>query len=257
MSLVLPHLTRRRWLKRADGRAGTCPITVFDSAAETNLIAGREVTGLVEHLQLISELQNDGISWKQRMRQIELSAPTNVFGGLAGLEGNSPVHPAALTAVTFVVGDFSPFNGVTFCPVPNRSTHLDFWSSYSVALAATPGTLLVTPGVGTALSAKNLGPGVATATLGTSGTGVLLIDGLLTARTISIPGGSQASWYFSGNMLGKLATAGTGTSDVNQLIGFTATTGDSTAANGLWMTMTGTAATASISTQQIRFGSWS
>jgi hypothetical protein len=256
--LVLPHLIERRWLKRADGRAGARPITVFDNFSDVNLIARQEVKGPTEHLQLISELQNDGVSWKERMRQIEASgALTNLLGGVAGLEGNNTVT-GQLAVVTFISGDFAPFNGVTFCPVPNRLTHMDFWSSYVVGLAAAPGTLLVTPGIGIALTAKNLGAGVATATLGTSGTGALILEGVLTTQRLSIPGGATGNFYFTGNMLGKLATTGNGTADVNQIIGFTGvSTVDSTAANGLWMTMTGTATTAFITTQQIRFGSWS
>lgn len=210
-------------------------------------------------LQLIAGIEVP--NWKMIQAGIDRQAvPQMVSGGYAGLEGASASGaaqslPDPIAAVTFVNGDFSPFVATTYCPTPNRApVTISFYASFTIAGAAAPGTLLVTPGIGTALTAKNLGAGVATATLAAAGTLTLMIDGKLSLRHTGT--GSGATAYFTGNMLGRLATAGNGTADVNQTIGFTQGTFDSTALNGLWMTMTGSATTAAITTQQILFGSW-
>lgn len=210
-------------------------------------------------LQLVAGIEVP--SWKMVQAGIDQQGvPQMVSGGYAGLEGvpasgASQALPDIISAVTFVNGDFSPYVATTYCPVPNRApVTISFYAAFTIAGAATPGTLLVTPGVGTALTAKNLGAGVATATLATSGTEGLIIAGTLSLRHTGTS--TNATAYFTGSMLGKLATTGNGTQDVNQVIGFTQGTFDSTALNGLWMTCTGTATSATITTQQLLFGSW-
>jgi hypothetical protein len=221
------------------------PITNYDALRDIQLIAGREM-----------------LLWKGMLCEIDARGePVMLSGGVAGLEGASlstgPSQPLpdALGAVTLAAGDIAPYNGVVYCPVPARGpVTIQFEMGYTLALAATPGTLLVTAGLGTTLASKNLGASVATATLGTSGTAFGMIQGNLSIRGTG--SGTNARAYWTGQFQGKLATSGSGTLDVNQIFGYTALTYDSTAANGLWMTMTGTAATVSITTQQLLFGSW-
>ena len=250
-----PIVRPRRW---CNGIAR--PITDYAAGRDSNLIAGTEL-GRNEIDDVLALAGAQASFWRQMDRELrESGVPTASAGGFAGLEGvvaNGPCQPlpSALTAVTFVNGDFSPYTATTYCPVPNRSpVTCSFYMTATLALAAAPGTLLITPGVGTASTAKNLGAGVATATLGTSGTADLIVWGELSVRATG--SGSAGAWYFTGKMEGKLATSGNGTADVNQLIGYTAATGDSTAQNGLWMTCTGTATSVTITVQQLRFGSW-
>jgi hypothetical protein len=258
--------------RRRDWGCGIAhPITDYDADRDVQLIKGvemraREIADFEAYDQsilqgILNEAARQAPGWKQGLRDIEdAGVPMNLAGGFAGLEGvvaNGPCQPlpTALGAVAFVSGDFSPYTATTYCPVPNRSAvTCDFYGAFTLALAGTPWTLLVTPGVGTALSAKNLGAGVATATLGTTGTAGLILKGELTVCATG--SGAGGAWYFTGWMLGKLATSGNGTADVNQIIGFVRATGDSTAQNGLWMTCTGTATSVTITTQQLRFGSW-
>ena len=188
----------------------------------------------------------------------ESGCPIALTGGFAGLS-YKPLSDA-LAAVTYVNGDFAPFTATTYTPVfsatdPERGPMVyDLNWAFTVALAASPGTTLITAGIGTALSAKNLGATAASATMGTSGTGFGSVEFGLGVRGTG--SGSDGRAYGWGLWTSKLGSSGAGTLTENQIFGFTAWTGDTTAANGLWMTMTGTATVCSVTTQAIRWASW-
>jgi hypothetical protein len=221
---------------------GARVLTNYHPLADVMTLAGREVK-----------------RWGKMDKALRESGdPLALTGGFTGLS-YKPLSDA-LTAVTFVAGDFSPYTATTYTPVfsatdPERAPMMYIQKFiFTVALAASPGTLLFTAGLGTASSSKNLGASVASATMGTSGTAMGMIEYDLAIRGTG--SGTDARAYGAGLWTSKLTTSGAGTLTENQIYGYTALTFDSTLANGLWQTATGTATSCSMTTQGMVWASW-
>lgn len=198
-------------------------------------------------------------TWRQIEDQLRASGePLALQGGIAGLEALPPSD--ALAAGTMSATEQAMWAASTYTPLPagtQRSpVHYSLYASFQVTTTATASpTMTLTPRWGTAITDATLGADAQTA-LTISITTNWILKGELTVRGTGGPGGTNARVYGTFFLHGKQGTTGNGATDVNHIFGFTAATGDSTIAKGLFMGIVSTITTPTWTVQQIRWGSW-
>jgi hypothetical protein len=215
------------------------PITDIDVMDDVAVLAGEERRG-----------------WGAITRALAAAgAPLALQGGIAGAEAKPPAD--ALAALTFSASEQALWAAATYTPIEANSrspVQYELYASGTITTVATPGTMTLTPRFGTSTGGGSLGPSNAV-TLTASLAGLIWqLRGEVTVRGTGI---GTARVYGTFHFLGKLATTGNGAADQNLLFGYTAVTNGSTdAAQGLFMGLTGSAATPTITVQQIKWGSW-
>lgn len=228
----------------AGGRTYT-PITDVDFEAldAVQIIAGEEMLG-----------------WRSAQRELRASGlPLALNGGIAGLEAAPPSDP--LAALTLSATEQALWAAATYTPLPagfaRSPVHYTLFASGLMTTTATASpTVLFTPRWGTAITDATLGA-TPSIVLTASQTAVpWQIKGEFTVRGTGGPGGTNARVYGTFSLIGKFVTPANGIVDAHHIFGYTAATGDSTLAKGLFMGVVSTITTPTITVQQISFGSW-
>jgi hypothetical protein len=212
----------------------------------------------LESLNLIAGQQMRG--WKEAQRRLEASGlPLALQGGIAGLEAFPPSD--ALAAITLSATEQALWAAATYTPLAagqQRSpVHYSLYAAGTVTTTATASpTMLLTPRWGTAITDATLGATPSIVLTASQTACPWFIRGELTVRGTGGPGGTNARVYGTFNMSGKFVTPANGIVDANHIFGYTAATGDSSIAKGLFMGIVSTITTPTVTVQQIKFGSW-
>jgi hypothetical protein len=198
-------------------------------------------------------------SWKHQMQQLRIDGqPTNIAGGLAGLE----VNPQSANYATVTIGgtELSLWTPQTYCPVSafqNAPKMYQLECFGTATSAATPGTESINPRVDV-VGGSSLGASGATQITPTASETAAPF--LLTGRLILRSGGASTATmvgvftYMQSAVTGGGGTLTTGTP---QIFGGASVTWDNTALKGLWMGLVAVTSTTNTKIPQgILWGSW-
>jgi hypothetical protein len=198
-------------------------------------------------------------SWKHQMHELLLDGqPTNIAGGLAGLE----VNPAAGNYPTVTIGgtELSLWTPQTYCPVPafTNSPKMYQLECFGTATsAATPGTESINPRVDV-VGGSSLGISGATQITPTASetASPFLLSGKVILRTSGLSTSTMVGVF---TFMQSAVTGGGGslTTGTPQIFGGASVTWDNTALKGLWMGLLAVTSTTNTKIPQgILWGSW-
>jgi hypothetical protein len=176
-------------------------------------------------------------AWKPWMREIEESGvPVGLPGGLAGIEVNPPAF--TLPTVTANATEAALWPVATWTPISANSTYPKIfrvvaWGTQTTA--ATPGTMLFQPRLGTTVAGIDMGVSVTAAQTASETTTVWRIEGNIICRI----GGTASTATAVSSFKYEQGTATTGGSAVlpaiEQIFGGLVASYDASIAQGLWM----------------------
>jgi hypothetical protein len=198
-------------------------------------------------------------TWKHQMHELLIDGvPTNIAGGLAGLEVNA--QSVNYATVTIGATELSLWTPQTYCPVTafqNTPKVYQLECFGTATSASTPGTESINPRVdvvgGTSL-------GISGATQMTPTASETASPFLLQGRMVLRTGGASTATmvgvftFMQSNVVGGGGTLMTGTP---QIYGGVSVTWDNTALKGLWMGLLAVTSTTNTKIPQgILWGSW-
>jgi hypothetical protein len=215
-------------------------ITDIDVTRDVNTLAGREAQ-----------------SWDAINRELrEGGDPLALQGGIAGLE--YPPPPDALAAITLSAAEQALWAAGTYCPIAANSrspVEYELFASGTITTTATASpTILFTPRFGVVVGGGTLGATPSIVLTASQAAVPWQIRGDVTVRGTGSGTNARVKGTFT--LIGKFVTPANGIIDAHHIFGYTAATGDSSIAQGLWMGIISTITTPTITVEQIRWGSW-
>jgi hypothetical protein len=184
---------------------------------------------------LMGEQQRE---WKPWMREIQASGePTMLSGGIAGVEVSPPQW--TLPTITANATEAALWPAATWTPIPFKLMtypkvfRIIAWGTQTTA--ATPGTMLFQPRLGTSVSGIDMGVSVTAAQTASETTTVWRIEGNVICRI----GGTASTATAVSSFKYEQGTATTGGSAVlpaiEQIFGGLVASYDASVDQGLWM----------------------
>lgn len=217
------------------------PITDIDIERDVQTLAGVEVR-----------------RWKGMLDEIAQGGdPTALVGGIAGLEG--PPLADALAALTLSATEQALWAAATYTPLPASTSRApaqyELFASGTVTTTATASpTMLWTPRWGTAITDATLGATPSIVLTASQTACPWQLRGELTVRGTGSGTNARVKGTFT--LIGKFVTPANGIVDAHHIFGYTAATGDSTIAKGLFMGIVSTITTPTVTVEQLKWGSW-
>lgn len=224
---------------------------------DTEPMARDDILCRNEELEWIKRHQRKG--WKLINGRIAQSGdPVAVQGSYGGVLAYPPAQ--ALTAVTGGTTNVAWWTPTTYSPIPANSVMApEGYRLEASGTITTTGaqTVIMNPAIGTAVAGVALGAS-ATLTGPSTITGALWkLFGDLTIRTAGTAGTAYGTFLLvMGTTAGATPATPTATNPSHWLFGYTVATVDWTAAQGLLIAATPSAAGVSVTPQQVHWTSW-